>query len=352
MLLAREPLAVPQAVARLVGLQAQLAGPPHVGLWTRVAPFAAADLAAAFAARSVVRATLMRATLHVATADDWLAFRPVLQPVLTKALRSLPSGRTAGLDVDALAAAAATFLVDGPRTFEAVRDFLAERYPGLDARAMGYAVRMHLPLVQVPGKGAWGFAREPDFALAERWIGRPLPSSSSPSSSAAALLRRYLAAFGPATARDAQTWSGLPGLAETMKALRPELVELMGEDGRALFDLPDAPRPGGDVAAPARFLPEYDNLVLGHADRTRVVPEAYKPGIYLSALRVRATFLVDGFVRGAWKIERTRKLATLVMEPFAALSKKETAPLAAEAERLLRFAEAEATSFAVRFEKP
>ena len=353
MLLTREPTSIATAVGRLVGLQAQLPGAPYVGLWTRVAGLSRDDLAAAIDSRALVRATSMRGTLHLITADDYVALRSVIQPVLSRGMRSVLRERAEGLDLDALTADARRCLADGPRTFEQVRGYLAERHPGLDVRAMGYAVRMHLALVQVPGKGAWGFATEPGFALAESWIGQPLATSEDPRE----LVRRYLAAFGPAAARDAQTWSGLQGLGETFEALRPELRVLTGEDGRELFDLPDAPRPSSDVPAPPRFLPEFDNLMLGHTDRTRVVPEAYRPRIFLSALRVRATFLIDGMVQGAWKIERTgtkKKIATLVIEPFAALAKGDRAALAEEGERLVRFVarvEDGATAWDLRFEK-
>lgn len=350
MLLARAPVTVAAAVARLVGLQAQLPGAPYVGLWTRVAGLARNDVAAAITSRALVRATSMRGTLHLMTADDFLELHGVFQPVLARGLRSLPAERTRGLDPDALAADARRCLADGPRTAEQMRAYLAERHPGLDVRAMGFAARMHLPLVQVPGKGAWGFAPAPDFALAEAWLGRPPAASADPRG----LVRRYLAAFGPASPRDAQTWCGLQGLSEVFEALRPELVSLAGEDGRELFDLPDAPRPPRDALASPRFLPEFDNLMLGHHDRTRVVPEAYKPRIFLSALRVRATFLIDGMVQGAWKIERKgtkKKSATLVIEPFATLAKGDRAALAEEGEKLVRFVEEGAQAWEVRFEK-
>jgi hypothetical protein len=348
MLLARAPVSIGAAVARLVGLQAQLPGAPYVGLWTRVADLSRAEVAAAVTARALVRATSMRGTLHLMTADDFLQFRSVLQPVLSRGFGALPAERTRGIDIDALTADGRRCLADGPRTFEQVRAYLDARHPGLDVRAMGHAVRMHLPIVQVPGKGTWGFAPEPDFALAEAWLGRAPAVSTDPR----ALVLRYLAAFGPAAARDAQSWSGLQKLGDTFEALRPELRVLTGEDGRELFDLPDAPRPPGDAPAPPRFLPEFDNLVVGDSGRARVVPEAYRPLIYLSALRVRATFLIDGMVQGAWKIERTKKLATLVVEPFAALAKADRAALAEEGEKLVRFVEEGAQDWAVRFEKP
>jgi hypothetical protein len=345
LLLERSSLSIPAGVARLVGLQAQLPGAPYTGLWSRLAGFERAALARLLDERALVRATLMRATLHLATADDFLAFRPVLQPVLSKALLGLPKERLVGFDLASFAAHARRFLQGGPRTFEALRDELARHHPDLDLRAMGYAVRMHVPLVQVPGKGTWGFAPEPDFALAEQWLGKPVGSALDPRD----LVLRYLAAFGPATPADAQSWSGLGGLREVFAALRPELAVFTGDDGRELFDLPGAARPPEDAPAPPRFLPEFDNLMLGHAERARVVPPAYRSQIYLSALRVRATFLIDGAVKGAWKVERSKKSATLVIEPFAALTKKEKAALSEEGEALLAFLEEGAGARTLRF---
>jgi hypothetical protein len=347
MLLERAQVSVAEATRRLVGLQAQLPRPPYIGLWTRLARFQRDDLSNHIDKRTLVRAPLLRATLHLSTAKEYLEFRNVLQPVLSRALSGLPAERTKGFDIDALVADARQCLEDGPRTFTALREVLAKHHPKLDVRAMGYAVRTHLPLVQVPGKGGWGFPNDPEFALAEAWLGQPPAASSDPRQ----LVLRYLAAFGPATARDMQTWSGLQGLRDTLETLRPELRVFAAEDGRELFDLPEAPLPSSDVPAPPRFLPEFDNLVLGHADRSRVVPEAYRPKIFLSALRVRATFLVDGFVHGAWSVERKKKEAALVLAPFAPLAKAEREALMEEGERLVRFVEEEAGTWDVRFAK-
>lgn len=344
-------LSVAAAVRQLVGLQAQVPGPPYIGLWTRLATFERAALADELAAHALVRATLLRGTLHLCTAEDYASFRGVLQPMLSKGLQSVLRGRMQGIDAAALAADARQALEDGPRTFTELRRFLAARHPELDERAMGYAVRMSLPLVQVPGAGAWGFASDPQFTLADLWLGRQLRTEQE----LKPLIRRYLAAFGPATLRDFQTWSGLSVPAETAAQLRPELRVFQTEEGRELFDLEDAPLPDGDTAAPPRFLPEYDNLMLGHADRTRVIPTEYKPQIFLSALRVRSTFLIDGFVQGAWRIERSKKKnansAALILEPFAALTKPDLKALIDEGERLVRFVEPDAQSYEVRTEK-
>ncbi len=348
MLLAREKTGVTDAAQRLAGLQAQWPAPPYVGFWTRLAEFERADLARALDKRTLVRAPMMRATLHVVTAGDFLKLRPVVQPVLARGFAGL-GDRVKGIDPVALAAAAKPFLAETPRTQDEVRHFLVERHPKLDDRAMGHAVRMHLPLVQIPGPGTWGFPTAPQFALAEKWLGRPLAKSADPRE----LVRRYLAAFGPATPRDAQAWSGLPEAREAMEALRPKLKTFTDENGRELFDLPEAPRPDEDTPAPPRFMAEYDNLLLAYVDRSRVVPDKFKPKVYLAGLRVASTFLIDGFVHGSWKLERAGKKATLVVTPFAPIPRSERAALEAEAEKLLEFVafDVDAKNRALRFKK-
>lgn len=352
LLLTRAQSSVAAAVRQLVGLQAQLPAPPYLGLWSRLLGFTREALAQPLDAHELVRATFLRGTLHLCTAEDYAGFRAALQPMLTKGLNAVLRERMAGLDVAALAASARLALKDGPRTFTELRGFLAGRHPGLDERAMGYAVRMSLPLVQVPGPGAWGFASDPPFMLADLWLGQELGAGQD----AKELFRRYLAAFGPASPRDFQTWSGLSLAPGTIEELRTELHTFATAEGRELFDLQGAPLPAADTPAPPRFVPEFDNLVLGHADRTRIVPEKYRPQIFLSALRVRSTFLVDGFVHGAWRIERTKKKgdsrAALVLEPFAALTRPQLQALTAEAEALVRFAEPDAQYYEVRSEGP
>jgi hypothetical protein len=194
----------------------------------------------------------------------------------------------------------------------------------------------------VPTEDRWAFPSVASFTPAEGWVGK-LSSDGSPE----ALVLRYLAAFGPATAGDAQTWSGLPGLRPVLEGLRPRLHVFEDERGRELFDLPDAPRPDEDVPAPPRFLPEFDNLVLAHADRTRVLADEHRPLVVTKNLRVRATFLWDGFVRGTWEVERKKDVAILKLTPFGPLPKRASKELAAEGEGLLRFVEEGATVFEV-----
>jgi hypothetical protein len=198
-------------------------------------------------------------------------------------------------------------------------------------------------MVMVPTGDRWAFPSVADFTLADTWLDEPIDQEAGP----AALVRRYLAAFGPATAADVQTWSGLGGMKAVLEAIRPELHVVEDERGRELFDLPDAPRPAQDVPAPPRFLPEFDNLVLAHADRTRLLADEHRPAVVTKNLRVRATFLWDGEVRGTWTIERKKATATLHLAPFEPLPKPAAEALAEEGERLLRFVEDDAATFAV-----
>jgi hypothetical protein len=348
MLLERENVSVSEAVERLVALQAQVMSPPYVGLWTRLRDFRREDLTRLVLERRVVRATLMRATLQLMTAGDYLLLRPALQPALTRSMRSIAGKRLEGLDLDRLVGAAKEFFDEQPRTFADLRHLLSELEPERDQSALAYAVRTNLPLVQVPSGGVWGFSGKAPFTTPERWLGRP-PSGPE---NARDLVLKYLAAFGPATVKDIQTWSGRTQLKQSVEEISAELRTFRDEKGNELFDLPDAPLPPEGTPAPPRFLPDYDNLVLSHAERGRVVPDEHRKKVFLSAARVRATLLIDGFVRGAWKIEKQRKTATLVIEPFEPLSTEHRDVLTEEGNRLVRFvAEPQGTdTFEIRFQ--
>jgi hypothetical protein len=345
MLLSRESTTATTAVERLAGLQAQLARPPFVGLWTRIEGFQRKDLLAALQRREIIRATAMRGTLHLMSAADYMALRGPLHPMLIRGMQAILRERAQDLDLDALQTEARKFFGGKPATFNDLRNHLKAKNTQADERAMGYAIRMHLPLVQVPTDDPWGFPAASDFALADDWIGKKVSTEEAP---AHALVRRYLGAFGPAAPRDAQVWSGLQSLRAAFEELRPELVTFRDERKRELFDLPEAPRPDEDTPAPVRFLPEFDNLVLAHDDRTRVIADEHRPKVTLKNLQVRATFLVDGLVAGTWKVERKKKVATLVLEPFGKLVKKTLVELEREGEALLRFVEEDALETAVR----
>jgi hypothetical protein len=344
LLLAREPIGPVAAVGRLCGLQAQEPAPPFIGLWTRLEHFEREHLLAALRDREIVRATLMRATLHLLGAADYAAFRAPLQPVMERAVRAL-GDRAKGLDPARVLAAARALLLERPLGFNELRRLLKEQFPDVNDRALGYTVRTHLPLVMVPTEARWGFPSVADFTLADTWLERRLPAGGTPEQ----LVLRYLAAFGPASAADAQAWSGLPGLAPVLDGLRPQLTVFKVEGSRReLFDLPGAPRPDEDAPAPARFLPEFDNLVLAHADRSRLVADEHRSALVTKNLRVRAAFLWDGKVAGTWEIQRKRATAKLVMSPFHRLPARAAKALTAEAEALVRFAAGDATSLAVQ----
>jgi hypothetical protein len=346
LLLERTSLPVTDAIERLGGMQAQLNSAPFVGLWTRLQDFSRAQLAEAIERRAVMKATWLRATLHLLTAADYARFRTTLAPALAGASGSIAERRGATFDREAVLAAARAFIGEQPRTFAEISAMLSALLPEEDVGAMRYTVRTHLPLVQVPSPGGWSYPAQPAFALAEPWIGRAADSEAR----LRELALRYLAGFGPASPADMQTWSGLPKLKDLFEQSRPELRVFKTDGRRELFDLPDAPLPGGDVPAPVRFLPEFDNLLLSHSSRTRIVADEHRSRVYLPGLRVAATILVDGFVQGVWRVERARKAATLVIAPFGALSAQDRDALAAEGERLVRFVEPEAATYDLRFD--
>ncbi len=349
MLLGREESSVYDAVRRLAGLQAQVPNPPYIGLWTRLRDFARDELTDLIEDRRVVRSSMMRATLHLTTAEDYLLLRPALQAALDRSLRSIAGKRLAGLDLDRLVSEARRMAEEGPRTSKELQQRLVELEPDRDPSALAYLVRTRLPLVQTPPAGVWGRGGSPRFAPPESWLGAPL---ADPDESLRALVSRYLGAFGPAGARDFQAWSGLTGAKGLLEEMKPGLRLYRDEGGNELFDLPGAPLAPADTPAPILFVPEYDNLVLAHADRRRVIADEDRKRVFLSSARVRATFLIDGFVSGVWKIEKTKRSATLVAEPFAPLSTGDRAALAGEGERLLRFATDGTPELGVRFEEP
>lgn len=343
MLLERESISIPAAIERLAGMQAQLSSAPFVGLWTRLNDFKREDLAKLIGDHTVVKATWIRATLHLVTANDFLRLRTTLQPILSGASESIVKSRGVELDKDAVIAAAKEYIASEPRTFAEISAMLAERWPDVDVGSMRYTVRTTLPLVQFPVSGGWSFPGNPKFTLAESWLDKPFVTDEN----LRTLIFRYLAAFGPASVTDMQKWSGFPKLKDAFEALRPELVTYRDERKRELFDLPNMPIP--DSPTPERFLPEFDNLLVAHDKRTRIVADEYRKKVYLPGLRVAATFLVDGFVRGAWKVESKKKVATLTLAPFDSLTKQNRDALAEEGEKLLRFIEPDAKTFEVRF---
>ena len=348
MLLERSGMPVGDVIGFLGGLQAQVPSDPYTALWSRLVDFDPTVLSELISTRKAVRLATLRGTLHLHMAADAVPFRALVQPVLTRMLAGTPFGKaTKGVEVDALVAAGRAAVEKTPLTLAALRPILAEVFPDHDATALSYVVHYMTPLIQVPPRGLWGKGGAPKVTTAKAWLGKEGKAIATEKA-----VVRYLAAFGPASVLDMQAWSGLTKLGPTFEALRPKLVTFTDPSGRELFDLPDAPRPDESTPAPPRFLPVYENAILGFAERERILA-GVPPRAVPQSVNVRS-FLIDGFVAGFWKMETAKATAkvgaTLTLEPFAKLAKKDERALAAEGERMLAFAAPEAKG-AVRFGK-
>lgn len=347
-LLQRSSAGVMDALEHLMGLQAQATHPPYGGLWTRLEGFQQEALTRRITERQVVRAGMMRGTLHLVTARDCLALRPVLQPALDKGLKNASHGnQLAGVEVQALVAEGRALLETRPSPRGELGQRLQEKWPGHDASALSMGFTSQEPLVVVPPCGTWGHGERMVYATAESWLGQRFEPAAPPD----ALVLRYLAAFGPASVKDVQAWSGLPRMGAVLERLRPRLRAFRDEHGAELFDLPAARRPDPDTPAPVRFLSEFDSVLLAHADRTRIISDAARKRVFTINGIVRPTILVDGFVRGTWRIELARGTATLCITPFARLSREDRTALSDEGARLLAFAAADARRVDLRFER-
>ncbi len=331
-----------EEVEHLVGLQAQIPLNPYFGLWSRLEGFDPEELAEPIRERRAVRVVLMRSTIHLVSARDCLRLRPLFAEFLDRSLFGSAWGKLLqGIDVDEVAAEGRRVLDEEPRTLSELGRLLAERWPAYDPTALSYLIRNFVTLVQIPPRGVWGRSGQTVCATAETWLRRPLDDGGSLDD----LVLRYLAAFGPATKQDVRAWCSLPGLGDVVERLRPLLVTFRDERGRELFDLPDAPRPDPDTPAPPRFLPDFDNVLLAHADRTRVLEDGLPRRIGIG----KPTVLVDGVVAAIWKLVKTRASATLRIEPFGRLRKADREAVAEEGERLLAFAAADASTRGVEF---
>ncbi|MEU5310962.1 winged helix DNA-binding domain-containing protein [Streptomyces sp. NPDC021562] len=339
LLLRRSARSAQEAVAHLVGLQAQNVKPPYYALAARLHDFVPAHLAEPMAGREVVRIVTLRSTIHTHTADDALTLRPLVQAARDRELTHFRAG-LAGVDLDRLALLARELVEARPRTMAELRTALSAEWPGADPRALAVAARCRLPLVQVTPRGVWGHRGQVALTTVEHWLGRPAEPAPAPD----ATVLRYLAAFGPASVKDMQAWAGLTRLRAAFERLRPDLLTFRDEHGTELFDLPDAPRPDPDTPAPPRFLPEFDNLLLSHADRTRVVPSEYRGRAWQGNQAFR-TLLVDGFLAGVWQWEED---SALVIETFGRLGRAERADVTEEAERMLAVMHP-GTSYDIRF---
>src|SRR5262245_10949397 len=326
MLLRRASLPVADALEHLVGMQAQIPNAPYVGLWSRLKGFRPEQLVELITSRKAVRIALMRNTLHLVTAEDCLALRPVVQRLLLRAYKKANPEKLA-----AIVGAGRAILEQKPLTNVDLGRELRKQFPTHEAILLGYAIRDSVALVQVPPRGLWGQSCAATLTTAESWLGRPLAASSDP----ADMLRRYLYAFGPASLADMAAWSGLPGLRDAAERMRPELRVFRDERGRVLFDVPDGLLPRATAAAPVRFLPEYDNVLVAYDDRSRIIPPEHLKRV--TTQLGRPAILVDGFVRGSWKVVRKRDVRQLKLELFDATAKRARPTIEREGARLLGF---------------
>jgi Winged helix DNA-binding domain len=342
-------------------MQAQAPLALYVGLWTRLAAFRPHHLEKIFTERAIVRAHLMRNTVHLVSARDFVCFRPLYQPLMERALAGHFGRDLTGVDLAELASVAAGLLGQTALTRVQLAAALAPRWPDHEPASLAYAASHLLPLVQVPPRGLWHQTGPAAFMLAEAWLNgqppadqtptpagppaapapSPDPTPGSRSTILEQLVLRYLAAYGPASVADVQAWSGLTRLREVTERLtagpRPRLRAFAGPDGARLLDLPDAPRPDPGVPAPPRFLPEYDNLLLSFAERTRVIPHRRPVPLPPGRGATGGTLLVDGLWQADWKISQDQQGAVLGIQPCTRLSPAETDAVAAEGERLLEF---------------
>jgi hypothetical protein len=334
-------------IEQLVGMQAQEPDNPYVALWSRLDDFDPGELSALIADRRAVRAQLMRATIHLVSARDCLTLHPIMLPVRARTFTSPWSRGLAGADVREVTAAGLELLTERPRTRAELGTLLAPRWPDADPRSLAHAVTFNAPLVQVPPRGLWGATGQATWAPAEAWLDEELDANASADS----IVLRYLAAFGPATVADVRTWCGLAGLREVVERLRPGLRIFRDEQGRELFDVPDAPLPDPDIPAPPRFLPEYDNLLLSHSDRSRMF-NALGPGTPFPQNTAVGALLVDGFYRANWKLAEEDGIATLTIDRFTRQpgdGSETVDEVAAEASRLLAFLAPGATERRLEF---
>ena len=349
LLLERQNLTASEAIEWLVGLQAQVPDAPYVALWSRLTDFRPDTLADDVAASRTVRLSLMRSTIHLVTARDAFALRPILREVIDRSIRgSSPFKDLAGLEIDVILAEGQRLMAEQPRTRIELGTLLAERWPGVPPGSLGMVATALTPTIQVPPRGVWRSQSGPRWAQIETVLGQP-PGPPIPLED---LVRRYLTAFGPASVADMSRWSGLQGLAPIVRRLRPELRIFRNPAGQELFDIPDGLLPYPETPAPPRFLAEYDNVLLSHRDRSRIMTVQELPGIPGGYGASTGTVLIDGMLGATWKLRRDGTDVALSVAPYEPLTTDDGQTIADEGGRLLRFIDPIATGSTVRFETP
>ncbi|MFI6299035.1 winged helix DNA-binding domain-containing protein [Nonomuraea sp. NPDC050790] len=333
LLLRRTDLSVLEVVEHLFGLQAQTPHTWYAGLWNRIEGFDPLAASALLDDRELVRIAMQRSTIHLVSARDCMALRPLLDPATERMTRTTFVKKLSGVDLDELATVGRALVEERPLTFAELGKALAERWPDNDGHTMSQVVRWLVPLVQVPPRGLWGRSGPIAHTSAESWLG----DCAEPPMTAEEMIRRYLRAFGPASVKDVQIWSGLTRLAEVFKGM--DLVRYRAEDDRVLYDLPDMTLPPAEISVPVRFMYDFDNAFIGYADRTRfITPAAFEvaPAFVKANVQWRL-ILVDGFTAGDWTVSGGKGTSTLTIhqwKPFAPADLREAEE---EGARLLEF---------------
>lgn len=299
-LLKRSSMSTGDMLRAIVGLQAQEVKDPYLALWSRLAAFQHDDLASMLLDRSAVRASLMRGTIHLVTSDDYQMLFPATFGLHKRALPHLAFGKQVPRDqYEAILEKSREFLQQKPATMAQIADYLEADWPEIDRRAIGQVSRFLMPLVQIPPRGVWGAGIAATWTPASDWLGVAITEEVGPPHE---MIRRYLAAFGPATLADVTSWSGVTNLKKPMLELGDELIKYRNEAGVLLYDLAGKEIVPPDVTVPVRFLPGFDNALLGHKDRSRIISDTHRAMIGTPNGLFASTFLVDGFVAGVWRV--------------------------------------------------
>lgn len=311
-LLERSTASTGDMLRAIVGLQAQDVKDPYMAMWSRIDGFRHQDLAGMLENRSAVRASLMRGTIHLVTAEDYLALFPVTYQLHLRAVRSLSNSKLVPPEHhQSIAEQARTILADRSMTAAQIGDALQENWPMYEPRSLSQIVRFLLPLIQTPPRGVWGAQNfsHPAWTMPGGWLNTEVPEEVAAPHE---MIRRYLRAFGPASLPDITAWSGVTNLKQPLLELGEELVTYKNEDGVVLYDLAGMELIPEDTIAPVRFLPGFDNALLGHKDRRRIISDTNRAAIGTPNGMFASTFLVDGFVAGMWRVHNgTLELAAL-----------------------------------------
>ncbi|WP_234293169.1 winged helix DNA-binding domain-containing protein [Fictibacillus sp. FJAT-27399] len=339
---------IPDVLEHLIGMQSQSPTSPYVSLWSRTDNFVHESLSQLLLNRQAVRIALMRSTIFLVTKRDCMVIRPLVQPVMDRTLRANFGQKLMGLDYEKLSKFSRNLVESQPRTLNDLGKLLKEKWFDKEPAALAAAARNLIPLVQIPPRGIWGAKGKALHTSAEHWFSQSLSTNYSIET----LILRYLKAFGPATISDIQIWSGFTQIHEVIEKIKPHLEIFFDEDGNELLDVPNAEFPDVDTPVPVRFLAEFDNILLSHKNRARIIADEYRSRVFTVNGIIKATFLIDGFVYGLWRIKSQRNSTTLIIEPFKPLSQIEKDELVFEGTKLLDFAAGDSKVKDIQFLAP